>query len=147
MISSDEADALAARLLGDLRTKLGGSHIAHARRVAAAVAGSDDERVVAVALLHDVLEKTEITADELRTFTRDSTVVALVELLTQVEGESDHAYLSRCAADPTAVLVKRLDLEDKLVADASGVPESAAETIRRQAMERLELLEQLTRPS
>ena len=44
---------------------------------------------------------------ELRTITRDSTLVALVEMLTRDEGESDHAYLSRCATDPTAVLVKR----------------------------------------
>ena len=124
-----------------------GSQIAHARRVAAGVADSHDDRAVPAARLHDVLEKTEITAEELRTITRDSTLVALVEMLTRDQGESDHAYLSRCATDPTAVLVKRVDLEDKLVADASGVPASVAESIRRQAMERLELLEQLTRPS
>ena len=146
MISRDEADALAARLLGDLRTKLGGPHIAHARRVAARVADSDDDRLVAAALLHDVLEKTAVTADELRAMTRVVALVALVEILTQGANESDDSYLARCAADPGALRVKRLDLEDKLVADASAVSAPAAESIRQQAIGRLMLLERFTSP-
>jgi hypothetical protein len=43
-ISPVDADALAARLLAGLRTKLGGAHIAHARRVAARVLASADEQ-------------------------------------------------------------------------------------------------------
>ena len=142
-ISPVEADALAARLLAGLRTKLGGTHIAHARRVAGGVLASGDTRALAAALLHDVLEKTAVTADELHEMTGDQALVDLVERLSQRAGESDWDYLSRCAADPTALLIKRFDLTDKLTADDSEVPAADAERIRRRARERLALLERL----
>jgi hypothetical protein len=44
------------------------------------------------------------------------------------------------------LLIKRLDLEDKLVADGSSVPASVARRLRRQASERLALLDRLARP-
>jgi (p)ppGpp synthase/HD superfamily hydrolase len=142
-ISLVEADALAARLLAGLRTKLGGAHIAHARRVAAGVLASGDTRAVAAALLHDVLEKTPVTADELHEMTGDQALVELVERLTRKDGQSDWSYLSRCAADPTALLIKRLDLTDKLTADDTEVPAADAERIRRRARQHLALLERL----
>jgi (p)ppGpp synthase/HD superfamily hydrolase len=142
-ISPVEADALAARMLAGLRTKLGGAHIAHARRVAAGVLASGDSRAVAAALLHDVLEKTPVTADELHEMTGDQALVELVERLTRKDGQSDWSYLSRCAADPTALLIKRLDLTDKLTADDTEVPAADAERIRRRARQHLALLERL----
>lgn len=144
-ISPEAADVLAARLLGDLRTKLGGLEIAHARRVAARVRGTNDDRVIAAALLHDVLEKAGVSANELRAMTGDAGVVDLVEVLSRRDGESEHDYLSRCAADPKALVVKRVDLEDKLVADDSVVPAVVAEKVRQEASERLALLDDLTR--
>jgi (p)ppGpp synthase/HD superfamily hydrolase len=143
-LSPEAADTLAARLLGDLRTKLGGLEIAHARRVAAELRATSDDRVIAAALLHDVLEKTEVTADGLRAMTADAGVVALVEVLSRREGESDHGYLSRCAADPMALLVKRVDLSDKLVADDAVVLPVVAEKVRQEARERITLLDRLT---
>jgi (p)ppGpp synthase/HD superfamily hydrolase len=142
-VSPVEADALAERMLAGLRTKLGGAHIAHARRVAAGVLASGDTRAVAAALLHDVLEKTPVTADELYEMTGDQALVELVERLTRKDGQSDWYYLSRCAADPTALLIKRLDLTDKLTADDSEVPAAEAERIRRRARQHLALLERL----
>ena len=56
MISPEEADALAVRLLGGLRTKLGDVQLAHARRVAAGVSETGDDRVIAAALSHEVLQ-------------------------------------------------------------------------------------------
>jgi (p)ppGpp synthase/HD superfamily hydrolase len=137
---------LAARLLGDLRTKLGGLEIAHARRVAARVRDTKDDRVIAAALLHDVLEKAGVNADELCAMTGDAGVVALVEVLSRREGESDHDYLARCAADPMALLVKRVDLVDKLVADDAVVAPDIAERLRQAARERLALLDGLAPP-
>ena len=143
VISPAEADALAVRLLGDLRTKLGGPHIAHARRVAARVADTGDDSVIAAALLHDVVEKGRISVAELLTATGDVRVVELVEVLTQREGESDYDYLSRCAAHPAALAIMRVDLLDKFVADDSEVPAATAERVRRRAGQRLALLERL----
>jgi hypothetical protein len=143
VISPDEADALAARILGDRRTTLGELHISHARRVAAGLDGSADDRLVAAALLHDVLEKTAVTAEELRAMTCDAGCVDLVEVLTQAADESDESYLARCVADPAALRLKRLDLMDKFVADTSGVPATLAASIRSQALARLALLDLL----
>ena len=56
-ISPVEADALAARRLAGRRTKLGGAHIAHARRLASAVLAPGDDRALAAAHLHELLER------------------------------------------------------------------------------------------
>ena len=68
-ISLEAVDAPTARLLGDLCTRMGERHIAHARGVAAMVRASGDDRIVAVALLHDVVEKGRIRPDEAATGT------------------------------------------------------------------------------
>ena len=144
MISPDGADALATQLLGDLRTTLGGPHVAHARRVAAAARGRGDDRVIAAALLHDVLEKTGTTAAELLALTGDPAVVELVEVLSQRDGESYRGYLARCAADPRTLLLKRIDLEDKLAVGDATVPPAVVERIQRRARARLALLDHLS---
>lgn len=141
--SVPHADRLAAHLLGGLRTKLGGLHIDHARRVAGAVAPLGDVRAVVAALLHDVIEKTDITASELHELLGDPVVVAIVEVLTQHAGEPDAEYLARCAAHPLALVIKRSDLADKLMADDVRVGAAAADSIRRLARERLALLARL----
>ena len=64
-ISPETVDAPGPRLLGDLWTRMGGLHIAPARGVAAMVPASGDDRIVAVALLHDVVEKGRIRPAEL----------------------------------------------------------------------------------
>ncbi len=140
-MSPEEADALAAELLGELVTTLGGRHIAHARRIAAAVSTVGDDRAVMAALLHDVLEKTPTTADELLARTGDADLVRLVQVLTQRPGEPYPDYLGRCASDPTALVVKRIDIADKLVADDSTVPPAVAERIKHQAGARLASLD------
>jgi (p)ppGpp synthase/HD superfamily hydrolase len=142
-VRPDCADALAARLLGDTRTKLGGLHIAHARRVAGRVAVTEDDSLIGAALLHDVLEKTPTTADDLRALTRDERLVEMVERLSQQAGEPYRAYLARCATDPEALLLKRIDLHDKLVSDDFTVPWTQAARLRNQARQRLALLERL----
>jgi (p)ppGpp synthase/HD superfamily hydrolase len=138
-----EVEALASRLLGKRRTKLGGSHIAHATRVAHAVADTGDEDLVAAALLHDVVEKTDATLAELLAETGNERVVQLVEALTHWPREPNDVYLSRCAARPETLLIKRYDLLDKFDADDVTVSPEVAERIRRKARKRLDQLERL----
>jgi (p)ppGpp synthase/HD superfamily hydrolase len=133
------ADALAARQLGTLRTKLGGLHIEHARRLAAAIDPADEPTVVA-ALLHDVLEKTPMTLEEMRGEVGDDRVLDLVEILTQGPDELEDDYLMRCAGHPMALHLKRLDLLDKVTTSDVHVPAEVAETVRAEALERLALL-------
>jgi hypothetical protein len=65
-----------------------------------------------------------------------------------MEACEETAALTRLEADALAAeLIKRLDLEDKLVAGASSVPASDARRLRRQALARLALLDRLTRPA
>ena len=69
--------------------------------------------------------------------------LAVVKFIAELE--SDDEYLSRCAADPIALLVKRADLQDKLVADGSNLSPRLELRLRRQARARLELLDALAR--
>jgi hypothetical protein len=144
VMSRRDAEALAERLLGGVRTKLGGLHISHARRLAAALGDDVDDTTYVAALLHDVLEKTDVTADVLLDLTGDAAVVHLVEVLTQDDDEPDDRYLARCASEPATLLLKRIDLTDKLIAEVE-VPEEVAAGIRQQAVARLALLDRLAR--
>jgi hypothetical protein len=140
------AEALAVRLLAGLTTSLAEPQIDHARRVAAGVQEFGDERLVAAAFLHDVLEKSGISVDELRDLTRDEAVVELVEVLSKADDEPYADYLARCAAHPDARLVKRIDLADKLAADTSGVPVGTARVVRREARRRLAAFDRMSAP-
>ena len=141
-----EASQLAALLLGATRTRLGGLHVDHARRVAEAVGrtaeavGRTAPHIVAAAWLHDVVEKTDVTADELRELV-DAAVVDLVVVLTRHDDEAEADYLWRCACHPEALRIKRHDLLDKLVADDVDVPPSVAARLRVEALQRLRLLD------
>ena len=132
------------RLLGALRTRLGGLEIAHARRVADAVRDEGgDDATYAAALLHDVVERGGITSAELLSSTGDPEVVRLVDLLTRADGEAYRDYLVRCCEDPRAVLIKRADLIDKFDPGDATVSAVKAEKIRRKAEQRLVRLDSL----
>lgn len=87
--------------------KAGRPYIAHPQRVAARL---DDLQARAVAWLHDVIEDTEVTAEDLRTQGVDDEIVAAVLLLTRT-GDDD-TYYARIAADPMAREVKLADIAD-----------------------------------
>ena len=138
------AEHLAAELLGDLRTALGGLHVDHARRVADGVRdGGGDDVAVAAALLHDVVEKGCIAEDDLERLVADPRITGLVRILTRHPGESDRAYLERCGATPESLVIKRADLADKLDAADAQVPRAEVARLRRRAARRLALLDEL----
>jgi hypothetical protein len=148
VISPQDAEAIAAKLLAGLRTKTGGTHLAHARRVAenvrlahSSAVAPETECAFVAALLHDVVEKAGVSVDDVRALTRDERVVELVDLLTQRHGETERSYLARCASDPTALAIKRIDLLDKLVADDAVVSANEIAHIRRAAQRRIEILD------
>ncbi len=145
VLALEDVDELAARLLGQIRTKLGGLHIAHARRVAAAVLRRGNPDAFAAALLHDVVETGRISLEDLRAETANDRVVALVDILTRRPDETEQSYLSRCASDPDALVVKRADLADKVLCDDFTVAPTVAEALQRQAIERLALLDTVSR--
>lgn len=81
----------------------------HVSKVVASVvmAGGGVQQVV-VAYLHDVVEDTEVTLDEIcGIFGLD--VAEAVDAITKREGESRNEYLDRCMQNPTAKFVKLHD--------------------------------------
>ena len=106
------AEQLARRAHEGQVDKAGLPYIDHPRRVAARVAelGGPPE-AIAAAWLHDVVEDTATTLDDLRAAGFGERVVATVDALTRRPDEGE-AYYRRVAAEELAVLVKQADIWD-----------------------------------
>ncbi len=74
-----------------------------------------------IALLHDVVEDTDITLADLREKGYSADIVNAVDALSRRDGESYDAFIDRAAANPLAVHVKLADLEDNM--DVRRLPE------------------------
>ncbi|MBC7545976.1 MAG: HD domain-containing protein [Candidatus Sericytochromatia bacterium] len=111
MATLDQAVALAAQAhLGQL-DKAGAPYILHPLRVMFRCQ-SDEARMAAV--LHDVVEDTPITLDDLRQRGFADSVVAAVDRLTRSPDETYEAFIDRVKTDPIALEVKIADLEDNM---------------------------------
>ena len=144
-ITYAEAERLAVEVHGRSVTPSGSRLIDHVRRVAAHFdTGSDPETAIA-AILHDTVEKGPLQFDDLRRAGVDDTIITIIDALTERAGETEHDYLSRCAAHPTALRIKRVDIADKIALHGHlGRDGSiAAVEAQRTAMRRLALLEHL----
>lgn len=96
----------------------GTPYIEHPRRVAALVESSTKlaagEFAVAAAWLHDVLEDSELTVDDLLEHGVAPYVVGLCEVLTRRPDELYSAYIMRVIDDKMAVQIKIADILDNL---------------------------------
>ena len=119
--------------------KAGNPYIEHPLRVMNQVE-SEEEKIVAV--LHDIVEDTDISLDDLRNEGFSEEVVSAVECLTKQDGENYDSYIERISFNPLAVKIKLADLEDNR--DLTRLPE-----VTDKDLERLEkydkALEKLTR--
>ena len=79
---------------------------------------TDDEKTVA--LLHDVVEDTSVTLQNLSDAGFSDAVVHAIDCVTKREGEALQAYLQRVKSDPLATTVKLADLKHN--ADLSRIP-------------------------
>ena len=108
------AEEIAAREHRGQVDKAGDPYIDLLRRIAGRVAsagGSVEQQ--AAALLHDVLDDSATTLDDLRDEGMPDPVLELVAALTKVEGEDYDQAVQRAASNPEARFVKRCDLEEK----------------------------------
>jgi hypothetical protein len=106
------AQSLAAMAHAGQVDKAGLPYLDHPRRVAERVAQVDGRpAAIAVAWLHDVVEDTTTTLDDLRAAGFDENVVNAVEALTRRSDEGD-AYYWRVAANDLAKVVKLADVHD-----------------------------------
>lgn len=111
MSTLEEAIALAVRVHQGQKDKAGAPYILHPLRVMLAM---DSEEAMMVAVLHDVVEDTPITLEDLRAMNFPETVVAAVDILTRRPEESYEAFIERVKVNPLARKVKLADLEDNM---------------------------------
>lgn len=109
MATFDDAVALAAEKFKGITDKGGQPYILHCFSVALA---QKDDIARQVGMLHDVVEDTDVTLDDLarRGFIRE--VIDGVDAMTHREHESYQEYVLRIAENETACRVKLADLND-----------------------------------
>ena len=108
---ASRAQAIAVIAHRGQKDKLGEPYIEHVTAVAGRFDPLDDTLACCAAWLHDVLEDTDIAADDLVTAGIHEEVIEVVELLTRRRGTSEE-YYERIARNEAARQVKRSDLYD-----------------------------------
>jgi (p)ppGpp synthase/HD superfamily hydrolase len=103
------AEAIAREAHAGQVDKLGADYIDHPRRVAEQL---DEPIARSAAWLHDVVEDSPISADELLRRGVDPAVVEVVVLMTRTTDVASDEYYARLAAHPIARAVKRADIAD-----------------------------------
>ena len=109
MATIERALQIAAKAHEGQRDKEGLPYILHPVRVMMAVEG---EEAQIVAVLHDVIEDTSVTADDLREAGFSETLIAAVVCVTHGKDEPYADYVVRCNGNETARRVKLADLQD-----------------------------------
>lgn len=110
----DDAIQLARRAHEGQLDKSGRPYIAHPLRVMGSVAG-EHERMTAV--LHDVVEDTAVTLEDLTSAGCPAEVIAAVTAISKRPDEPREQYLARVKANPIALTVKRADIADNMSPD------------------------------
>lgn len=108
MKTVQEIDALASAAHVDQRDKVGVPYVEHVRAVAAGLAPFGPELEMA-GLLHDVIEDTEWTAEQLRAHGVQDRVIRIVEAVTNQPGVPYEETIRGIASSPDATLVKIAD--------------------------------------
>ena len=129
MPTLEDAIALAAEAHRGQADKSGQPYILHPIRVMLRCQ-TEAQRIVAV--LHDVVEDTGRTFDDLRGLGYPDEILKALDCLTKREGEPYEAFVERAASDPVARVVKIADIEDNLdLRRLPGIGEKDVERIGR----------------
>jgi hypothetical protein len=105
----DAALQIAVRAHAGQKDKAGLPYITHPLRVMARVQG---EAAQIVAVLHDVVEDTSKSLDDLRNSGISEPLLAAIALVTHAADVPYADYVVRCKANPVARQVKLADLEE-----------------------------------
>ena len=104
---SEKAYEIAKRAYLGQVDKAGKDYIKHPQKVASFVK-SDEEK--AVAYLHDVIEDTELTLEDLHEYEFSKEVIEAVDIITKKKGEDYQSYLNSVKKNKLARAVKLADL-------------------------------------
>jgi (p)ppGpp synthase/HD superfamily hydrolase len=107
----DQAILLATHLHKGHKDKAGLPYIYHPLRVMLAL---DDENEKVVAVLHDVVEDTSITCDDLTDLGYPHTLVYAIDSISKQKGENLKQYITRVKKNPIAKNVKIADISDNM---------------------------------
>ncbi len=104
-----KAIALAATKHADQFDKGGNPYILHVLKVMHYTKSTDLE-VLIIAVLHDIVEDTDVTYAELREMGFSERVIAGIKALTKVKGQTHEEYKAGILANVDAIIVKMADL-------------------------------------
>jgi (p)ppGpp synthase/HD superfamily hydrolase len=125
----EKAIEIALRAHAGQKGKDGTPYVLHPLRLMTRME-RDEERMAAV--LHDVVEDSEVTLEELRELGMPREVVEAVGLLTHEEGVAYEDYVRRLADHPVARRIKLADLEDNSdIRRLTGMEEKDIERLRK----------------
>lgn len=132
-----KAATVAAKAHDGQKRKDGSPYFAHPVRV---MLRCDDTRTRIAALLHDVVEDTSVSLDDLHEMGFSYEILEIVDALTKRAGEKYPDFITRCLSNPYAVRVKIADIEDNLGDQSALDPDEAAFLQKRYgaALERLQ---------
>lgn len=118
-----KAVELAGRFHADQQDKAGTPYILHvlevmfnARRMCAFMPGVNETTVMTVAVLHDIIEDTAMTAEMLISeYGFPGEIIAYVQVLSKQYGEDYTAFVKRCAEHSAVTrIVKMADIEHNI---------------------------------
>src|SRR6056297_982830 len=107
--------------------KAGKEYILHPLRVMSNCK-SNTEKICAV--LHDVIEDTEITLNDLKNEGFSDEILTVLDLLTKRPGENYDSFIGRVCSNESACRVKIADLKDNM--DLSRLGQPTEEDLKRQ---------------
>lgn len=107
----ETAICIAARAHHNQFEKSGKPYILHPLRLMTQLS---DEHEMTVAVLHDVVEDSELSFEDLIAVGISHQAIASLKLLTHVDGVPYQDYIAALARDPVARRIKMLDLQDNM---------------------------------
>lgn len=117
MSTLTKAILIAAKAHDGQTDKGGNPYILHPARLATKTS-SEEEAIVAI--LHDVVEDSDITLFDLKNAGFSIDIIEALDCLTKRADESYEGFIKRIKLNPLATKVKLLDLEDN--SDVSRIP-------------------------
>ena len=96
---------------GQIKNGTGEEFIIHVLRVMMKM-DTEEEKISAV--LHDIIEKTNCTLEDLKQQGFSNKIINTVDALSKRKGEDYSDYIKRVIKDPAAIKIKIADLEDNM---------------------------------
>ena len=131
MPTLEDAIALAVEAHRGQKDRVGQPYILHPLRVMFRLSWDAPEAARIAAVLHDVVEDTSYTLQDLKQRGYSDEVLAAVDLLSRRPQDSYEQFIERILPNPIARMVKRADLEDNM--ELRRVPAVTAKDLERLA--------------